>query len=461
MITKLLKKKYSLKQKFTFAFALVISVVLIICSLSVYSFEVLFSRQESLADSFAEINRFRSTFDSFNENLDEYFSTGSQETVEKYNSMKSVLIEARRDVENSFGEGNDEVENSLVQSICSDFDTYITQTDELVGMENREEAGKLFSEKYSKNAVYISEFTEKFLVTHYRTGDTEREKMHGRILLLKILLSVVLFVFAGLVTGMGIIIFRYIVEPVEKLSRQTRQIANFNFDIDVNVPKTGDEIEELSVNFSNMKDSLRDAFETNKKNIQVLDDMLIQFEGNKELKAFIDRQRELSDDIFRQANIDEVSGLMNGNAFTKCVNHDISVPSDNRICAVSVVEITNYSEIGSELYEGVDELVKSVVKKLSYLAGENGYIARWNKEKFIMFFPDAVKAGNMKQFSRDVRNAVDDEFVYNKTKKHVDARVNTLVSHNPRSEKMLINYVVNGIDEVKPGNFRVVTNNIL
>lgn len=64
----------------------------------------------------------------------------------------------------------------------------------------------------------------------------------------KFILAFVLFLFAVLLAGMAFMLFRYVINPIERLSRQSRQIANFNFDIAVDVPETGDEIQELSAN---------------------------------------------------------------------------------------------------------------------------------------------------------------------------------------------------------------------
>lgn len=453
--------KLSLKKKFAAAFAAMAAFVFLICILSVYTYEVLVGNMENISRSLAELNEFRFHFSEFNANLEEYFESGSSECIDRYGSLKSELTALGAQIDKRYSESADKVETSLADSIVSTFSKYILQTDELMITVDREQAEALYREKYSLNAGYISGYVDKLIATRYKASGSERENVRTKIFTFKIILGVVLTAFVFLIVGMAIVIFRKLIEPLEILSRQTKQISGFNFDMEINVPKTGDEIEELSENFRDMKDSLKNSFETNQKNIQILDDMLIQFEGNDELREYIHRQREISDDIFRQANIDKVSGLMNGKAFERCMNYDVKSLPEDSTCAVCVTEIVNYDEIARYVYEGIDELVRSTVKKLSYITGEHGYTSRWEKDRFIIFIPDVSRFGDMDAFSRDIKNALDYDFVYRKVRQHVDVRVNTLVSHSPNSEKLLINYAVNGIEDIEPGEYRVVQNNIL
>lgn len=453
--------KRSLKNKFAVAFACVVAVVVVICSLSVYTYEVLISRLEDYSSSLSELNEFRFQFGEFNKTVEEYLGSGSLDSREKYGELKAELTELCKSVSAKYKYSDDKVQSSLAESIDSNFSKYIQQTEELVGSADLNSSKELYQQKYSRNAGYIENYIEKLISSRYKTSAATLEDTNSKIMVFKFVLVFVVVIFAMLLSLIAIMIFRNVIVPLEKLSRQSKQISNLNFDISVDIPKTGDEIEELSASFSKMNDRLKEFFETNSKNIQIIDDMLIQFEGNQELKNYINRQREVNDSIFRQANVDQTSGLMNGKAFMHCVKDDITAAKGDEICAVSVVEITNYSEISNSVYEGVDELVKSTAKKLNYIVGKNGYIARWEKGLFMIFIPDISRYDDIKKLSLDLKNAVDDDFVYKKVKQHVSARVNTLVSHAPKSEKMLVNFVLNGIENVEPGEFNIVKNNIL
>ena len=452
--------KRSLKNKSTAAFVCVVAVVAVICTLSAYTYEVLIGRLEEYSSSLSELNEFRFQFGVFNETVDEYLANGSSDSREKYAELRTDLTELCLIVCTKYSETDDKVQSSLADSIDSNFTKYITQTDELVNSADLAASKELYDQKYSRNAGYIANYIEKLISCRYKTSAATLEDTNNKIMIFKLILISVLILFALLIAGIALMIFRNIIAPLERLSRQSKQIANYNFDISVDVPKTGDEIQELSVSFSEMKDSLKEFFDTNNRNIQFLDDMLDKFKENQELKNYIDSQREIDDAIFRQAHVDQLSGIMNGKAFMHCIKDDIAADSEG-ICAVSVVEIVNYSDISNSVYEGVDELIRSTAKKLNYIIGKNGYIARMEKGKFMVFIPDIAKCDDIKKISLDLKNAVDADFVYKKVKNHVSARVNTLVSHAPKSEKMLVNFVLNGLENVKPGEFKIEHNNVL
>ena len=182
---------------------------------------------------------------------------------------------------------------------------------------------------------------------------------------------------------------------------------------------------------------------------------MIHFEGNEEFKNYIDTHREVNDAIFRQANIDHVSGTMNYKAFMHCVRDDISIMDSEKTCAVAAVEIVNFSEISNIVLDGADELLKSTVKHLNYVLEKSGYVSRVSKGMFLLFIPDTNMSEDIDKICADIINAIDGEFVYHKVKQHVLARVNALVSHSPKSEKMMVNFVINGLENIEPGKYGI------
>ncbi|GAB6066107.1 PAS domain-containing sensor histidine kinase [Aquifex pyrophilus] len=77
---------------------------------------------------------------------------------------------------------------------------------------------------------------------------------------------VFLIVAIGLITllatvWLSMFFARYISEPVERLTEKAQEIARGNLNVDIEVEKTGDEIEKLSKVFKDMKDNLRKLYE--------------------------------------------------------------------------------------------------------------------------------------------------------------------------------------------------------
>ncbi len=60
---------------------------------------------------------------------------------------------------------------------------------------------------------------------------------------------------------LGNLFARHISLPLERLSQKAKEIAKGSFDVQVEVPKTGDEVEELAKSFSVMKEELKKLYE--------------------------------------------------------------------------------------------------------------------------------------------------------------------------------------------------------
>lgn len=69
----------------------------------------------------------------------------------------------------------------------------------------------------------------------------------------------------------GNLVARHITAPIERLSMRAREIAEGNFDVQVEVPKTGDEVEELTKSFAQMKERLKTLYENLKRERDMLE----------------------------------------------------------------------------------------------------------------------------------------------------------------------------------------------
>ncbi len=103
-------------------------------------------------------------------------------------------------------------------------------------------------------------------------------------------------VFIALITllatvWLGMLVARHISEPIEKLSDKAMRIARGNLDIEVEVERTGDEIEELSRSFKRMKENLKDIYDKLQRERDTLEKLLdalpvgVLYVGSSERKA--------------------------------------------------------------------------------------------------------------------------------------------------------------------------------
>ncbi|MCY0866416.1 MAG: HAMP domain-containing protein [Aquificaceae bacterium] len=68
----------------------------------------------------------------------------------------------------------------------------------------------------------------------------------------------------------GNLIARHISLPLEKLTQKAREIAKGNFDVNVEVPQTGDEVQELGIGFLTMKEELKKLYQRLNKEKEML-----------------------------------------------------------------------------------------------------------------------------------------------------------------------------------------------
>ncbi len=59
---------------------------------------------------------------------------------------------------------------------------------------------------------------------------------------------------------LGMLVARHISQPIERLSERAMRIARGNLDVEVEIERTGDEIEELFRSFKKMKDNLKEIY---------------------------------------------------------------------------------------------------------------------------------------------------------------------------------------------------------
>ncbi len=68
----------------------------------------------------------------------------------------------------------------------------------------------------------------------------------------------------------GNLVARYVSLPLEKLSQKAREIAKGNFEVAMDIPKTGDEVQELAKSFASMKEELKKLYSRLNKEKEIL-----------------------------------------------------------------------------------------------------------------------------------------------------------------------------------------------
>lgn len=379
--------KKSLKVKFLVAFSCTIAVVLIMFGTSMYTFGVLINRFEEYAVSLSDLNEFRYEFGEFNDTLESYLQDGSNSDLEHCTELNLSLNELCESIYQQYKNSSNETEASLVNAIYSHYPEYIEQVQELLDMGNREQAYSKYTDQYYKTGDYISRYVEKLISCKYKDNQQFLENTKGQVTAFKIINICTFVILAIIIVILCRMIFSNVIKPIQKLARQSQQIANYNFDVENIKVTTSDEVSSLIHMFNHMREKLKLMFESNTKNLQMAEELLVQLQNNNNeaLHNFAERQKSLNEEIFKEANIDHLTNLMNKNAFMHCVDESIKSINDDKLCALFVLDIDNFKSISNTLNDGADELIKYTAMEMTNTFKDIGFVARWERDVFVGF----------------------------------------------------------------------------
>lgn len=382
--------KRSLKVKFVVAFSSTVAIILVIFGISMYTFGVLINRFEEYAVSLSDLNEFRYQFGEFNDTLESYFQDGSDNDLEHCAELNVSINGLCDSIYQKYRNSDNQTEASLVDAIYSNYPKYIEQVQTLLDMNDREQAYLKYVDEYYKNGEYISRYAEKLISLEYKDskeffGSTQRQASVFKVI--NIVAFIALAIIIVILTRM---VFSNVITPIQKLARQSQQIANYNFDVESIEVTTDDEVASLVHMFNHMREKLKLMFESNNKNLQMAEELLVQIHNNEnvEVQDFIERQKDLNEKIFREANIDHLTNLMNKNAFIHCVDESIKTIVNGERCALLVLDIDNFKSISNTLGIGADELIKYTAVAMTKTFKNMGFIARWERDIFTGFIPN-------------------------------------------------------------------------
>lgn len=441
--------KKSLKIKFIIAFSITIVVTLVIFVSSMYTYQVLIRDFEDYSKSITELNKFRYEFDEFNESIESYLKTGSSDDLQDCQNLSMELNELCSNITNKYISSDINMQVSLVNAISSYYDNYIEQVQLLIDMENRTEAMGLYLNKYSKNGNAITEYVEKLISYNYKINSTSLENTHNKVQIFKIISNISFVVLILIIIVIIRMTFKGIIEPVQKLARQSQQIANYNFDVeDINI-KTKDEIADLVKMFNHMREKLKLMFDSNIKNLQMAEELLVQMQGDANLEKFVQYQKDINEEMFKEANIDHLTNLMNQNAFIHCVNENIKSISSDELCALFVVDIDNFTSINTTLGDGSDEVLKYTAGEMNRIFKDCGFIARWNRDVFVGFISGLPDEEFAHQKCKEINSAMSIHFRYRKKYHPVTTSIGVSLCNNPVSAEIMFEHAEIELKAVK------------
>lgn len=422
--------KHSLKTKFITILSCTIVIVLTMFCISMYTYNVLIARLEDYSVSLSQLNEFRYKFGQFNELVPEYLETSSSDTLEECQNISQDLVQLCIKIDDNYSKTDDETISSLVTAITSNYTTYLQQVQTLIDMQDHQKALTQYNEKYIKNSVYITEYIEKLTNQVYKVSGNSLEVTTSTVDVFKVINVVMFVVLAVVIAIIFRIVFSNVVRPITKLARQSQQIANYNFDVEDLDVNTKDEVAFLIRMFNHMKEKLKLMFNSNIKNLQMTEELLVHIQNNPDLEEFVRSQRSFNEEMFREANIDHLTNLMNKNAFVHCIDENLKEIDANELCSIFAIKIDDFSTLNKTLEEDADELLKIVANRMSNIFKDYGFISRYSKDIFMGYISGLPNTEFAKQLSNEINTNLNISFKPKKKAYPITVSVGTVVFKN-------------------------------
>lgn len=441
--------KKTLKFKFAVAFSCMTAIVLFMFTASMYTYLILIDNIEDYSSSLAELNEFRYNFNEFNTNVENYLETDSSDSLERCQELSTELNELCTSISKKYQNSNDTMQQSLVTAISSSYGTYLNQIQDLINMDDKESALEAYSTKYSKTSEYISGYIEKMISYNYKASGESLENANAKIEVFKAINIFTFVLLAVLIVILFRMVFSGVVTPIQKLARQAQQIANYNFDVEDIEVKSKDEVSDLVKMFNHMREKLKLMFDSNIKNLQMAEELLVQIQGNSNLEEFVQYQKNIGEEMFKEANMDHLTNIMNQNAFVHCVNENIKSISRDELCAMFVVDLDNFTSINTTLGDGSDEVLKYTASELNKIFKDCGFIARWNRDVFVGFVSGLPDEEFVYKKCKEISSSLSIHFRYKKKYHPVTASIGVCLCVNPISAEIMFENAEGEVRNVK------------
>ena len=227
------------------------------------------------------------------------------------------------------------------------------------------------------------------IIGYLRLGLT-REGLRRQIrdLLASAGLLTLLIVVAG--SGLSVLFTRRIISPLARLKLATHEIAEGNFETDIDV-RTRDEIADLAASFGVMRDRLRLS------RAQVEERTRELTEANRQMAQEIAARKAAEDQLHHDAIHDALTGLPNRALFLDRLTHAIAIARRRKdyLYAVLIIDIDNFKIVNDSLGHSVgDQLLVSLGMRLIECIRPGDAVVRLGGDEFGILLEDITGMGN-------------------------------------------------------------------
>jgi diguanylate cyclase (GGDEF)-like protein len=205
----------------------------------------------------------------------------------------------------------------------------------------------------------------------------------------KILITILIGLFVG--SGIYIAFKRMILIPIQKLSDSANQIANLEFDHELDI-KGDSELTDLSENFNRMSDNIEMLIADRDSALQDLEFLNIDLERRVQERTV--ELQALNVEIAHQAMHDPLTGLPNRTLLVERLKQNIDLARrNNRRVAFIMLDLNNFKEVNDTLgHPEGDRLLQDVANRLPSALRQSDTVGRLGGDEFGIVLPDVDQA---------------------------------------------------------------------
>ena len=238
---------------------LIAAMLLLVMGLNLYIYSQIGSmvrKIDSVFSSNVTIGELSDTLEMVQDNVYEYLNTKSSEALENYYRYSQVYTDL---LDQLNGRSVDSPIMMLEKNIRGMSESYLEKADETVQAKRGRnvERYKAAFEEQNQLYQYINHYIYELNQRQFERNSENYQFLISTMKVLETASLVIILLIFGLSLGAAVLMIRTMIKPLTRLSEAAHQVAEGNFDVEVPVVDTDDEIGIVTKTFDQMLASIR------------------------------------------------------------------------------------------------------------------------------------------------------------------------------------------------------------
>ncbi len=420
---------YGLKSlQFRLSVSLFLIVIFAVLSFFVafYSFEAYFRKVNETISTHYKLIEVRNDFTEMNSYAEAYFKTGDTEKLEMYRDIQSELDTYIANIRNFDMDFLSDEHRTISDAVYTGYFNYTTDMLELMNKNDDTETLYQQYQEYETDREYITVCINRLNETTTVDARPLYDGIIHKTVLQKISFVIVFSMFIICCIYTAVIVIKHILKPLFTISQVSREISVGNFDFPEIQPINNDsnEMNTIISCFNSIKSDMQEMYHTNIKNSNIAEKLIAEQKKNKNIENALLTQKYKNEILYRKANYDNLTQILNRNAFESKVKKSLDEFDGNSLGALFVIDVDNFKSVNDTLgHQGGDEVLKSVAHCLTNVLSECGFAGRWGGDEFVGFIKQSPNIDFIHQKASDLCCIMNKKFMFKGTIHNVSISV--------------------------------------